>query len=57
MYTVIWLDSALDKLTELYVAASRAEQDRMASGIDALNHRLFEGPLDVPDRIGVPLRV
>jgi hypothetical protein len=60
MYTVIWSDSALDRLAELYVAASPGERNRMALGIDAFNRLLSEQPLEVGEsrsglmRIGFP---
>ena len=44
MYTVIWLDAALDDLADLYVAADPANRERMAAGLVRLNRRLADHP-------------
>ncbi len=46
-FSVVWRDSALDKLADLYVATSEDERDRMARGIESLNRRLADDPLNV----------
>lgn len=45
MFTLIWLDRALDQLADIYVAADPAERSRMAAAVDALNARLRADPL------------
>ena len=45
MYTVLWLESALDTLAEVYVAALAEERDRIGSGVESLNLRLAVSPL------------
>lgn len=57
MFTVTWLDAALDKLADLYVAANPMDHDRMAAGVDALNRRLARRPLDEGESRGGELRV
>lgn len=44
MFTLIWLDRALDQLADIYVGADPAERARMASAVDALNARLRSDP-------------
>ena len=46
MYTVIWLDDALDAFADLYVAADPPGRGRMAAGVEALNRRLADRPSD-----------
>jgi len=43
-YRVVWLNPCLDSLAELYIAASPAERERMATGGEALNRRLADDP-------------
>jgi len=43
-FTVVWRESLLDKLAELYLAASEIDRERMAQGIEGLNRRLAEDP-------------
>ena len=45
MFTLIWLDRALDQLADIYVAADPADRARMAAAINALNARLRADPL------------
>jgi hypothetical protein len=44
MYDVIWLDAALDQLADVYTAADRDTQDRIAAAVDAFNQRLARDP-------------
>lgn len=46
MFTVAWLDEALDGLADVYVALDLTEQDRVAAAVEALNARLVNDPLD-----------
>jgi hypothetical protein len=57
MYTVMWLESALDKLAEIYVAAEANERERISSGVERLNQRLAESPLEVGESRGGSLRM
>jgi hypothetical protein len=53
MFAVIWLNSALDQLADVYVAAAPAERQRIAAGVEALNARLAADPLSVGEsRVG-----
>ncbi|MFO0850369.1 MAG: hypothetical protein U0871_17685 [Gemmataceae bacterium] len=47
MFTVIWRAAALDAVSDLYVTLNLDGQNRLASAIDSLNHRLAADPLDV----------
>jgi hypothetical protein len=47
MYTVIWRTTALDRLADLYVAASVADRERLATGVEALNSQLAHDPLAI----------
>ena len=57
MYAVIWLDSVLDKLAEIYVNADTAERNRMAVGIDTLNRLLSDRPLEMGESRGGTVRI
>lgn len=46
MYTVIWSDPALDDFADLYIAATPADRERMANGVEALNRRLATRPTE-----------
>lgn len=47
MYELKWWDVALDRLADIFVAATLAEQDRMAGAVEAFNARLRSDPFDV----------
>ena len=47
MFDYRWLESTLDKLADIYVAADAAERERMAAGVEAFNARLAVAPLDI----------
>ena len=47
MYDVIWREGLLDRLADLYVAASVHDRERMARGVQGLNRRLKDEPMDV----------
>lgn len=47
MFEYHWLEAVLDKLAAIYVAASPADRDRMAAGVERFNERLAADPLDV----------
>lgn len=46
MFDYRWLESALDKLAEIYVAADSSERERIAAGVEAFNARLATAPLE-----------
>jgi hypothetical protein len=46
MFALIWSNYALDRLADIYVAATLDEQARIAAGVDALNARLRSDPLN-----------
>lgn len=53
MYEYRWLDSALDKLAAVYVAADVPTRDRMAAGVEQFNARLAADPLGMGEsRVG-----
>ena len=53
MFEYRWLESTLDKLANIYVAANAAERERMAAGVEAFNAQLAVDPLDVGEsRVG-----
>ncbi len=47
MFEYRWLETTLDKLAEIYVAADASERDRMAAGVEAFNARIAADPLEV----------
>jgi hypothetical protein len=47
MFVYHWLESTLDKLAEIYVAATPAERVRIADGVEAFNTSLATDPLEV----------
>lgn len=57
MYEYRWLETTLDELANLYVAADRPERERMAAGVERLNARLAADPLDVGESRGGGYRV
>ena len=57
MYTVVWRTTALDRLADLYVAASSAERERMAAGVEDLNTQLARDPLAVGESRDADRRV
>ena len=57
MYTVLWLESALDTLAEVYVAALAEERDRIGSGVESLNLRLAVSPLEEGESRGGSVRM
>ena len=46
MFAIVWVQNALDELADVFVEAELTEQDRMTSGIEALNRRLTIEPTD-----------
>ena len=46
-YEVFWTTELLDRLAIIYVAFPLADQDRIANGVEHLNRRLAQDPLDV----------
>lgn len=46
MYGLTWTDPALDALADIYLGASVAERERIAPGVEALNARLQDDPLE-----------
>ena len=46
-FEVIWKTVALDHLADVYVSLSVADRNRMANGIEGLNRRLADEPLEV----------
>jgi hypothetical protein len=57
MYTLIWSSRALDQLADIYVALPLDRQRRLASAVDAFNHRLTTQPLDEGESRGGDLRI
>ncbi|HET6573903.1 MAG TPA: hypothetical protein VFG68_09895 [Fimbriiglobus sp.] len=57
MFEYRWLETTLDELANLYVAADRPEWERMAAGVERLNARLAADPLDVGESRGGGYRV
>ncbi len=47
MYDVLWREELLDELADLYVTATAEERERMARGVQGLNRRLKDGPMEV----------
>ena len=47
MYDFRWLDSALDALADIYVAATVPDRERMATGVERFNRRIALNPNDV----------
>ena len=47
MFESFWLESALDRLAIIYVAADTPDRARLAEGVERLNNRLASDPLDV----------
>jgi len=47
MFAYLWLESVLDKLADIYVAADPVDRDRMAAGVEAFNASLAADPLSV----------
>ena len=47
MYDVLWREDLLDQLADLYVAVTAPERERMARGVQGLNRRLKDEPLEV----------
>jgi plasmid stabilization system protein ParE len=47
MFEYRWLDSTLDKLAAIYVAADVPDRDRMAVGVEQFNARLASDPLGI----------
>jgi len=45
-YTVVWKTAMLERLAQLYVEATPADRIRMAKGVESLNRRLADDPLD-----------
>jgi hypothetical protein len=53
MFEYRWLESTLDKLASIYIAADVAERERMAAGVETFNSQLAFDPLDVGEsRVG-----
>jgi plasmid stabilization system protein ParE len=53
MFEYRWLEAALDKLADIYVAADAAERERMAAGVEGFNAQIAADPLDVGEsRVG-----
>lgn len=53
MFQYLWLESALDKLADIYVTLDPDERERVAAGIERFNERLASEPLDVGEsRVG-----
>ena len=53
MFDYRWLESALDKLADIYVAADTLERERIAAGVEAFNAQLAADSLDVGEsRVG-----
>ncbi len=46
MYGLTWTDATLTRLADTYLAATVAERERMAAGVEALNARLRDNPED-----------
>ena len=46
-FTIVWKSTVLDRLADFYVASSDAARQRMARGVENLNRRLAQDPLDV----------
>ena len=46
MFAVVWSQNVLVELPDAFIGAELAEQDRMASGIEALNRRLQLEPAE-----------
>jgi hypothetical protein len=46
-FSVVWRQSVLDALADLYVILSLEEQDRMAAGVKTFNARVAREPFDV----------
>jgi hypothetical protein len=46
MFEYRWLESALDKLADIYVMLELPDRDKMAAGVEAFNARLASDPLN-----------
>ncbi len=46
-YAYVWLESTLDELADIYVAASSEERKRMAAGVAGFNTQISKTPLEV----------
>jgi hypothetical protein len=57
MFSVIWNVTVLDRLADLYVAATAVDRQQMADGIEALNRRRADDPLAVGESRGGNARV
>lgn len=53
MFQSHWIESALDKLADVYVAANLSERDRMTASVELLNAQLATNPLELGEsRVG-----
>ena len=53
MFDYRWLESALDKLADIYVAADTLDRERIAAGVETFNAQLAADPLDIGEsRVG-----
>lgn len=57
MYTVSWVEAALNEFSSIYSTSSLDDQRRMADGIQSLFRRLAGDPFEVGEDRGGALRI